>query len=101
MRTQEAPIYFFSFDYSQQEKKVANSSLASVHSVSPAVGFGSEQSYTVLPSAKNEIIVRFENLADRFNGADNSSIWNLDLQKFAVDLYQGVNSAALPEVVKI
>lgn len=55
-----------------------------------------------MPSAKNEIIVRLENMADRFDsiGAGNATKWNIDIRKFAIDLYSEVNSAA-PEVVKI
>lgn len=79
-------------------------SLATLNTENNTSGkFAKDQTYTLMPSAKNEIIVRFENMADRFDsvGTGNPSKWNIDIQKFAIDLYQEVNSGVQPEVVKI
>lgn len=54
-----------------------------------------------MPSDQNDVVVRFENLADRFDGVNNTSNWNLDLQKFAKNLYEQANNGAQPELIKI
>lgn len=43
----------------------------------------------MIPQAKNQILIRFENLADKFD--KNSTSITVDVWKFANDLYEQIN----------
>jgi len=54
--------------------------------------FSSQGTYRLIPYGKNQVLARFENLADRFDShSSNTSYFNL--QKFANRLYKDVNGA--------
>ena len=46
--------------------------------------------YRAFPLARNTILVRFENLADLFDGADQS-VKYVDVESFAKDFYRDAN----------
>jgi hypothetical protein len=52
--------------------------------------FTSEGTYRLLPFAKNQVMVRFENLADRFDSHSNETSF-INLNEFASNLYESVN----------
>jgi hypothetical protein len=47
----------------------------------------------LIPIDRNKILVRFENLADKYDdvGVAKAEKWKLDIHQFAVSLYQDVN----------
>lgn len=54
--------------------------------------FSNQGTYKLIPYGKNQVIARFENLADRFDShSSNTSYFNV--QKFANRLYKDVNGA--------
>jgi len=56
------------------------------------------------PIDKNQILVRFENLADKIDnvGVSKSEDWKLDINQFAISLYQDVNPGMVsPNNIKI
>ena len=57
--------------------------------------FINEGTYRLFPVSKNEILVRFENLADIFDSQTSSkvlpSLQSINLEKFANDLFESVN----------
>lgn len=69
-------------------------------------GFTDQFSYRMFPLAKNELLVRFENLADAFDTVNMKSLSQLDLAQsvnlnaFADDLYMEVNGN-MPTSVEI
>jgi hypothetical protein len=62
--------------------------------------FTSEGTYRLLPFAKNQVMVRFENLADRFDSHSNETTY-LDLNEFASNLYSSVNGDNKPQGIVI
>lgn len=73
LRIQQRPEYFFVFDYSTDAGLVQHAAQANA-SAAPstaldfhASAFAGDGTYRLFPVAKNEILVRFENLADRFD----------------------------------
>jgi len=54
--------------------------------------FSNQGTYKLIPYGKNQVIARFENLADRFD-SHSSNITYFNLQKFANRLYKEVNGA--------
>jgi len=74
----------FAFDYAIN--KVNSSTAPSAAKGNAVANLSSDQSYILMPSGKNEVIVRFENLADRFDDVVGKTL-NVDLKKFAVELY--------------
>lgn len=89
--------YFFSFDY-----KLDKSALTKRYRSQTAVSgsnFARQGTYRAFPLQKNQILVRFENLADRFDAQSNSSEF-VNVDSFARDLYIEVNDK-LPQSVKI
>jgi hypothetical protein len=93
--------YFFSFDYKRTRKQqIANKSKdKKLFQFSKELGKGlsDQSSYRLFPLGKNEILVRFENLADAFDVANMQSLAQLDLaqsvnlNEFADELYKEVN----------
>lgn len=69
-------------------------------------GLRSNSTYRLFPVGKNELIVRFENLADAFDITNEKSLAQLDLAQevnltaFANELFQEVNGK-LPQEVEI
>jgi len=57
----------------------------------------------LLPTEKNKITVRFENLADLVDdfGIAKAEPWKLDIYQFALSLYQDVNPNATPDKINI
>ena len=58
----------------------------------------------LIPADKNQVLVRFENLADKIDnvGAVKAKDWNLDVHQFAVALYQDINpSLPAPNKIRI
>jgi hypothetical protein len=60
--------------------------------------FSSQGTYRLLPFAKDQIMVRFENLADRFDAQSNVTSY-LNLNKFAESLYSDVNDCTPQSVL--
>jgi hypothetical protein len=48
---------------------------------------------------KNHVVVRFDNLGDRFD--NNWDTFNIDVKKFASELYRQVNKGKLPQNIEI
>jgi hypothetical protein len=48
----------------------------------------------LLPIDKNQILVRFENLADKVDdfGISKAEAWVLDIYQFAISLYEDANA---------
>jgi len=57
------------------------------------VALPGSMTYRLFPIGKNKILARFENLADKLDpGNANNAIQFVDLDQFAHDLYEDVNS---------
>jgi len=52
--------------------------------------YGVEGTYRMIPIAKNQVMVRFENLADRFDSHTKDTSY-VNLTEFASNLYKDVN----------
>ena len=50
----------------------------------------------ILPIAKDQVVIRLENLADLFDGPRSAQPHYINIQKFGRELYQSVNNK-LPE----
>ena len=88
--------YFFAFNYKADPTiKLANSPILSELSSSTFVKQGT---WKLFPRKKMQVIVRFENLADKFDAGTETHFINVN--KFARDLYQEVNNQE-PELVDI
>ena len=61
--------------------------------------FSNEGTYRAFPLQKNQILVRFENLADRFDKHSTSN-WFVNIENFAGQLYTEVNDR-LPKSVTV
>lgn len=57
------------------------------------MNFKEDQTYVLLPVDKNQILVRFENLADKVDnyGIGVAEPWKLNIYQFALSLYKDVN----------
>ena len=64
------------------------------------IDFGQDKShslqYQAFPLGKNKIMVRFENLADKFDIDTAFSIKYFDVKKFTTQFYQQANNGVLP-----
>jgi hypothetical protein len=97
---QEPLQYFFIFDFKEkyQVKKSLQGELKSLIELSKD-GFTDQGYYKLLPVAKNQIILRMENLADRFDKLSNQTSY-VNIEKLANSLFTEVNGHA-PKSVKI
>ena len=57
--------------------------------------------YQAFPLAKNKILVRFENLADRFDVETSLAIKYVDVRRFARQFYQQSNNGDLPKWISL
>lgn len=68
------------------------------------ISFKDDQTFLLFPIDKNQILVRFENLADKVDdfGISQAEPWKLDVHQFALSLYQDVNpNIKSPDNIKI
>jgi hypothetical protein len=80
--------YFFATDFTQTDKKIENHD-----SKLKGDKLEGSMTYRLFPIAKNKILVRFENLADKLDeGEMNNAPQFLDVNKFAKDIYMEVNN---------
>ena len=70
--------YFFSFDYKRTIKQSKEKKLFEF-SKDLGKGFTDKSSYRLFPIGRNEVLVRFENLADAFDTPNQKSLAQLDL----------------------
>lgn len=105
LRIQEPPIYFFNFDYELDSKKNnVRAQLSDAAQLQKTIQFKDDQTYQLLPGDHNQILVRFENLADKVDDytIQKAEAWNLDIHQFALSLFQDVNpNAPNPSNIKI
>ena len=89
--------YFFIYDF-------GNTTIPKPKAVSKPVlvpdTFSSQGTYRLLPFAKNQILVRFENLADRFDSHSNETSY-INLKEFADNIFADVNAGTKPQSVII
>jgi len=82
--------YFFIFDFTvkadAQKLIQEHNSLAEVKKDN----FYEQGSYKLIPVAKNQVIMRIENLADRFDKGSNNTYF-VNVEKIAKDLYLEIN----------
>jgi hypothetical protein len=79
---QQPPQYYFAFDYKRTPKpKVANKQDQKLAAFSKELGAGlrANSTYRLFPLDKNEVLVRFENLADAFDIVNEQSLAEVDL----------------------
>ena len=79
---QEPLEYYFAFNFKTEAQKPQNRTQIEYYQ-------GDGFTYRLIPQDKNQILVRFENLADGFD--KNATAVTLDVQKFANDLYEQIN----------
>ena len=79
--TDQALQYAYSFDYRLPEKGVENS-------VSKSIEVPDSIVYRVMPLEKQKLLVRLENLADKFDGSESA---HFDLEKLAKELFAQAN----------
>ena len=79
---QEPLEYFFAFNYKTEAPKPSNRTQIEYYK-------GDGFTYRLIPQAKNQVLVRFENLSDGFDR--NATTVTLDVQKFANELYEQIN----------
>ena len=89
IRLQDPLQYFFIFDFKEgsQEKRLTQNHQSLVNLKKD--NFLEQGFYKLFPVAKDQVIVRIENLADRFDKSSEVSFLNVD--KLAKDLYFEVN----------
>lgn len=96
----EQPLqYSFVFDFKQSGK--ANK--PPTHNAADDIAvknFLKEGSIRMYPMAKNQIILRLENLADTFDDRGARTHY-INLQKYARDLYMDINNGAQPQFLTI
>lgn len=107
LNIQQPPQYYFAFDYKRTPKpKVTNKNEQQLSTFSRELGAGlrANSTYRLFPLGKNEVLVRFENLADAFDIVNEQSLAELDLAQevnltaFANELYMEVNGKRPPSV---
>lgn len=107
LNIQQPLQYFFAFDYKRTIKQqIANKKDKKLYEFSKELGkdLTDKSSYRLFPLGKNEILVRFENLADAFDVVNTASLAQLDLSQsvnltaFAHELYMEVNGNAARKV---
>ena len=101
LNIQQPLNYFFTFNYQRTIKQQVTNKKTDkkLFQFSKELGKGmaDTSSYRLFPLGKNEILVRFENLADAFDVTDMQSLAQLDLAQsvnltdFANELYMEVN----------
>jgi len=84
--------YFFVLNYTYNATKPTPKTYVKIDNFE-------EGKYVVFPLAKNEILVRFENLQDKFDF--NTTVLNVDIQKFALDFFYASNGAMKEPLVSI
>jgi len=84
--------YFFALNYTYNATKPAPKTYVELDDFEGG-------KYVVFPLAKNEILVRFENLQDKFDL--NTTVLNVDIQKFALDFFYASNGAVKEPMVSI
>jgi len=71
LNIQQPPLYFFAFDYKRTPKpKVSNKKdqqLSTTFAKELGAGLHANSTYRLFPLGRNEVLVRFENLADAFD----------------------------------
>lgn len=104
---QQPPQYYFAFDYKRSlRQQVANKKDQKLFAFSKELGDGlrANATYRLFPLDRNEILVRFENLADAFDIANEHSLAEVDLAQevnltaFANELFMEVNGKRPHEV---
>lgn len=104
---QQPPLYYFAFDYSRSlRQQIANKKDQKLFTFSRELGEGlkGNATYRLFPLGKNEVLVRFENLADAFDIVNEQALAELDLAQqvnvtaFANELFTEVNGKAAHQV---
>jgi len=86
--------YFFSFDFKEPEDKSKVRESKSKVLLKDAASDGSNDVlvYRAFPMAKNQIMVRFENLADKFDTKTSFMVRYLNVRKFAQQFFMEANN---------
>jgi hypothetical protein len=91
INTDQPLQYSFVFDYEQDKKaKIQEASKKRANDDVAVKNFVKEGLIRLLPSDKDQIIMRFENLADQFDGVGMPTFF-INIQKYARELYMEVN----------
>lgn len=100
LNIQQAPQYYFAFDYKRTLKQsITNKKDQKLFTFAKELGegFHVDCTYRLFPIAQNEVLVRFENLADAFDVTNEHALAEGDLAQevnvnaFAKELYKEVN----------
>jgi hypothetical protein len=83
--------YYFIFDFGTTPVKAR----AASKPVGVPSSFSDQGTYRLFPFAKNQVMVRFENLADRFD-AQSTVTQYINLNEFANNLFTDVNAGTKP-----
>lgn len=84
--------YFFAFNYTYNATKAAQKTYVKLDKFEHG-------KYVAFPLAKNEILVRFENLMDKFD-VDATAL-SVDIEKFALDFYFASNGQIKEPMVSV
>jgi len=92
-------LYSFVFDFKKAPKAGKPVTRKSAEDIA-IKNFVKEGSIRIYPMAKNQIIMRLENMADTFDGWEARTHY-INLQKYARDLYMDINKGKSPSFLII